>query len=354
MCPKGRGGSTPLPRTKLMFYSESNKIIQVVKAATPSVVAVLVSKELTKLQKEMGPNLGKDLVEDSKGMVKIGGCSGFFVSADGYILTNRHIVEDEEASYSVIWQNKTYICEILARDKVTDIAVLKINSLEGLNFPFLKLADSSKLQLGQTVIAIGNALGEFQNTVSRGIVSGLSRDIKTGIEEDTREFFGLIQTDAAINPGNSGGPLINLQGKVIGICAAVILGVENIGFAIPVNQAKNILEDIRKYGKICRPSLGVRYFLIDQEMQELRNLPFNYGAYIVHETIPGHGGIISGGIAEEVGLEEGDIILEINKEKIQKDFNLAQALVHYKIGDVVKIVYWQKGEKKEAKIQLKC
>ncbi|MDD3098399.1 MAG: trypsin-like peptidase domain-containing protein [Candidatus Pacebacteria bacterium] len=337
-----------------MFYSESNKIIQVVKSATPSVVAVLVSKELAKLKKEMGPDLSKDLIDDGKGMVRIGGCSGFFVSADGYVLTNRHIVEDEEASYTVIWQNKTYNCKILVRDKITDIAILKIDSLDHSNFPYLKLADSSKLQLGQTVIAIGNALGEFQNTVSRGIISGLSRDIKTEIEEDTREFFGLIQTDAAINPGNSGGPLIDLRGRAIGICTAVILGVENIGFAIPVNQAKNILEDIKKYGKVCRPNLGVRYFLIDQEIQDLRSLPFNYGAYIVHETIPGHGGIISDGIAEKVGLKEGDIILEINKEKITKNFNLAQALALYKIGDIIKVVYWHKGEKKEIEIELKC
>jgi len=172
-------------------------------------------------------------------------------------LTNRHIVQDEEASYTVVWQNKTYSCKILVRDKITDIAILKI---DGSDFPYLKFDNSSQLKLGQTVMAIGNALGEFQNTVSRGIVSGLSRDIKAEVGENIQEFFGLIQTDAAINPGNSGGPLINLSGRVIGICTAVVLGVENIGFAIPINQAKSIFENIKKYGKLCRPSLGVRYF----------------------------------------------------------------------------------------------
>ncbi len=334
-----------------MFYSESNKIIQVVKSATPSVVAVLVSKELSKIEKEVAPEISQSLIKDESGMVKIGSCSGFFISPDGYILTNRHLVEDEEASYTVVWQNKTYSCQILVRDKITDIAILKISSE---NFPYLKLGDSSKLQLGQTVIAIGNALGEFQNTVSRGIISGLSREIETEVEENIRGFSGLIQTDAAINPGNSGGPLIDLSGKVIGICAAVILGVENIGFAIPINQAKSIFDDIRKYGKICRPRLGIRYFLIDEEMQKLHHLAFDYGAYIIYETIPGHGGIVRGGLAEKAGLKEGDIILEINKQKITKQFNLAQALAGCKIGEIINITYWRKGEKKEIKIKLEC
>lgn len=342
-----------------MFFSESNQIIKAVKTATPSVVVVLMSKELSKIKQEIGVDIARSLV-DEKGMVKIGECSGFFVSSDGYILTNRHIIEDEDASYAVVWQNKTYPCQILARDKITDIAVLKIDGSnfpyfersEKKGFPYLKFADSSQLKLGQTVIAIGNALGEFQNTVSRGIVSGLSRNIKTGIEESLQEFSGLIQTDAAINPGNSGGPLIDIHGRVIGICVAVILGVENIGFAIPINEAKVILEDIKKYGKVCRPSLGVRYFLVDEEMQKLHNLPFDYGAYIIYETVPGHGGIVSGGLAEKAGLQEGDIILEINKEKIAKQFNLAKALAGYKIGDTIKVVYSNQGEKKEAKIKL--
>jgi len=334
-----------------MFSSESNQTIKAVKTATPSVVAVLMSKEMSKIKKEIGADAARYLV-DEKGMVKIGGCSGFFVSPDGYILTNRHIVEDEEASYTVVWQNKTYSCKILVRDKITDIAVLKISPEHVEGFPYLKFANSSQLKLGQTVIAIGNALGEFQNTVSRGIVSGLSRDIKTEIGENIQEFFGLIQTDAAINPGNSGGPLINLSGKVIGICTAVVLGVENIGFAIPINQAESILEDVKKYGKICRPSLGVRYFLIDEEMQKLHNFPFNYGAFIIYETIPGRGGIISESAAEKAGLKEGNIILEINSKKITKQYNLSRVLAQYKIGDLIKIIYWSEGKKKEAEVKL--
>jgi len=331
-----------------MFFSESNQTIRAVNAATPSVVAVLMSKELSKIKKEIGADIARYLV-DEKGMVKIGGCSGFFISSDGYVLTNRHIVQDEEASYTVVWQNKTYSCKILVRDKITDIAILKI---DGSGFPYLKFDNSSQLKLGQTVMAIGNALGEFQNTVSRGIISGLSRDIKTEVGENIQEFFGLIQTDAAINPGNSGGPLINLSGRVVGICTAVVLGVENIGFAIPINQAKSIFENIKKYGKLCRPSLGVRYFLIDEEMQKLHNFPFDYGAFIIYETIPGRGGIVPEGPAEKAKLKEGDITLEVNKEKITKQSNLSQVLSHYKIGDVIKTTYWNKEEKKQIEIKL--
>ena len=331
-----------------MFFSESNQTVRAVNAATPSVVAVLMSKELSKIKKEIGVDIARYLV-DEKGMVKIGGCSGFFISSDGYVLTNRHIVQDEEASYTVVWQDKTYSCKILVRDKITDIAILKI---DGSDFPYLKFDNSSQLKLGQTVMAIGNALGEFQNTVSRGIVSGLSRDIKAEVGENIQEFFGLIQTDAAINPGNSGGPLINLSGRVIGICTAVVLGVENIGFAIPINQAKSIFENIKKYGKLCRPSLGVRYFLIDEEMQKLHHFPFDYGAFIIYETIPGRGGIVPEGPAEKAKLKEGDIILEVNKEKITKQSNLSQVLAHYEIGDVIKITYWNKEEKKQIKIKL--
>ena len=230
-----------------MFFLEPNQTIKAVKTATPSVVAVLMSKELSKIKKEIGTDTARYLV-DEKGMVKIGGCSGFFVSSDGYILTNRHIVEDEEASYTVVWQNKTYSCKVLARDKITDISILKI---DGNDFPYLRFADSSKLKLGQTVIAIGNALGEFQNTVSRGIVSGLSRDIKAEVGEDIQEFFGLIQTDAAINPGNSGGPLINKQGKVIGINNFKIGEGESLGFALESNYIKEIVNQIslEKLGK---------------------------------------------------------------------------------------------------------
>lgn len=342
------------------MYSEYLLTIKAIKKALPAVVGILVSKHLTQLEKELGSDFIKGIslysyfeksgLIDEKGMVKISGCSGFFVSKDGFILTNRHVVEDDESSYTVFWNNKTFPCEIVLKDKVTDLAVLKI---EGKNFPYLKLGDSSKIQLGQTVVAIGNALGEFENTVSRGIVAGLSRNLKTSSEDGEEELFGLIQTDAAINPGNSGGPLIDLFGKAIGVNTAVVLGVENIGFAIPINSAKKILNDLRKYGRVKRPSLGIRYYLIDEKIQKEHHLPFSYGAFIIYGLAPNREGIIKGGAADLAGLKEGDIILEIENQKITKDTNLAHLLSQYSVGEKIKIRYFRKGETKEIVLELK-
>ncbi len=332
-----------------MFLSESRQIIRIVKHAVPAVVGILMTQPLSQLKdKQSFQKLG---LVDENGMVKLNGCSGFFISPDGHILTNCHVVEDETATYSVVWQGETYGGEVLVRDKENDIAILKIS---GKGFPFLSLGDSSSLCLGQRVITIGNALGEFTNTVSCGVVSGLSRHIKAGLINSTQEFSGLIQTDAAINPGNSGGPLINIQGKVIGICTAVILNVENMGFATPVNRAKVIWQDVQKHGKVFRPSLGIRYFLVAEQLQKGYNLPFSYGAFIIYEADCGKKGIIPGGSAEKAGLQEGDVILEIDGNKINPNFDLAQALEKSKIGDLVTITYWHQSEKKEASIKIEA
>lgn len=331
------------------FKSEYQQTIRAVAKALPAVVAILMLKTPEQASEKIEPDLLKVLPRDKNGLLRLGSCSGFFVSSDGYLLTNRHVVEDEEAVYEVVSRHQHYECEIKVRDEITDLAILKI---KGVNFPYLKLGRSSRLQLGETVIAIGNALSEFENTVSRGIISGLSRHLKTDFTENNKEFFGLIQTDAAINPGNSGGPLINLKGEAIGINTAVVLGVENIGFAIPSDQAKIILEDLKKYGKIFRPSLGIRYLLIDEEVQKEHQLPFDYGAFIIFETLPGQKGIIPGGLAEKAGLKEGDIILTINNQKIDQSCNLMAALRNYQKGDKIKIKYWHQNEIKETEIVL--
>ncbi|MGC8651148.1 MAG: S1C family serine protease [Minisyncoccia bacterium] len=327
-----------------MFFisNEYQQTIKAVEKAIPTVVAILMFKSPEQVRQKVDKTIFEQLPRDKNGLVRLGSCSGFFVSPDGYLLTNRHVVEDEEATYEVVWQHHHYPCQILARDEMTDLAILKIQSEHKEKFPFLKLGDSSKVKLGQTVIAIGNALSEFENTVSRGIISGLSRHIQTDGEEQNREFFGLIQTDAAINPGNSGGPLIDLSGEVIGVNTAVVLGVENIGFTIPINQAKVILQDVKKYGQIYRPSLGIRYLPIDEDLQKEHQLPFNYGAFIIYETLPGQKGIINGGIAEKYGLKEGDIILEINNTKIDKIHFLNAILREHRRGEIIKLTYWHK------------
>jgi len=333
----------------IFISNEYQQTIKAVEKAIPAVVAILMFKSPEQVKQKIDKTIFEHLSRDKNGLVCLGSCSGFFVSSDGYLLTNRHVVEDEEASYEVVWKHHHYIPQILARDEMTDLAILKI---DGKDFPYLSLGDSSKLKLGQTVIAIGNALSEFENTVSRGIISGLSRHVQTDNEEQNRDFSGLIQTDAAINPGNSGGPLINLFGQVIGVNTAVVLGVENIGFAIPINQAKVILKDIKQYGKINHPNLGVRYLLIDNELQKEHQLPFNYGAFVIYETPPSQKGVIPGGAAERIGLKEGDIILEIDGKKINKDYNLADVLKEHQLGEKIKIIYWHQNETKQGEIRL--
>ena len=269
-------------------------IISIAKKVCPAVITVIVSKDLPRAENFYSfPYAGKEYVmpQLEKGQksktekTEIGGGSGFIVSENGYVLTSNHVVSDTTADYTVILDPKhKYPAKVLSRNPINDTAVLKI---EGNNFPYLEMADSGKIELGEDVVAVGNALGEFTDTLSAGIVSGLSRFITAfgGIDNQMQNLRGLIQTDAAINPGNSGGPLINMECQVIGINTAMIAGAQNIGFAIPINYAKKDLEEVKKYGKIIMPFLGVKYVLISKEMAEANKLPVNDGALVVREAI---------------------------------------------------------------------
>jgi len=271
-----------------------------------------------------------------KEKTKIGGGSGFIVSQDGYVITSNHVVGEKDADYTVIYEpKKTYPAKVISRDPINDIAVLKI---QGKNFPCLELADSDKVELGETVIAVGNALGEFHDTVSTGVVSGLSRYIAafSGLSKQAEMLRGLIQTDAAINPGNSGGPLVNIEGKVIGVNTATVMGAQNIGFAIPINYAKRDLEEVKKYGRIKRPFLGVKYIILNKEISEKNKLPVDYGALITRETL-GESAIVPGGAADKAGLREFDIILECQKEKITEENPLSCILQKYQISQEVSL-----------------
>ena len=216
--------------------------VEVAKKVCPAVITITITKNLPKIEGfYFFPFYGEEFIfpkfKKEKEKTKIGGGSGFIVSPDGYVLTCSHVVSDLEADYTVIVTPKEkYQAQVLARDPLVDIAVLKINSKKPL--PYLELGDSNKIELGEQVLAIGNPLGEFEDTLSAGIISGLSRKIKAygGIPFKATTLRGLIQTDAAINPGNSGGPLVNMEGKAIGINTAMVMGAENIGFAIPINS----------------------------------------------------------------------------------------------------------------------
>jgi serine protease Do len=336
---------------------EKSPIIEVAKKVCPAVITITISKDLPKVEGfYFFPFMGKDLMipkveRGKKEKIKIGGGSGFIVSPDGLILTCRHVVSEPELDYTIILEpEKTYPAKILATDPLTDIAVLKISEK---NLPFLELGDSNQIELGQTVVAIGNPLGEFYDTLSAGIISGLSRKIQAVgfLSRQVESLRGLIQTDAAINPGNSGGPLVDLEGKVIGINTAMVMGAQNIGFAIPINYAKKILEEVKKYGKAKVPFLGIRYIILDKEIAQANKLPVDYGALIVRETL-GEPPIVKGSAAEKAGLKEFDIVLELSGEKITMDNTLAEILQKHKIGEEISLKVLREGKEINLKAEL--
>jgi len=321
---------------------EKSPIIEVAKKACPAVITIVISKDLPKIegfyffpygdQKFIVPKVEKGKKEKTK----IGGGSGFIVSPDGYIITSNHVVEDRTADYTIIFDpNKKFESKVVSRDPINDIAILKVNAK---NLPYLELGDSEKIELGQTVIAIGNALGEFHDTVSTGVVSGLSRYITafSGINRQAERLRGLIQTDAAINPGNSGGPLVDIDCKVIGVNTATVIDAQNIGFAIPINYAIKDLEEVKKYGKVRRPFLGVKYILLNKEIAEKNKLPVNYGAFVVRETL-GEPAIIKGSAAEKAGLQEFDIILECEGKKITEEDSLSRLLQDHEVNNEISL-----------------
>ncbi|MBI2024901.1 MAG: trypsin-like peptidase domain-containing protein [Candidatus Harrisonbacteria bacterium] len=325
---------------------EKSPIIKTIKKVMPAVVSIVISKSLEAIEKEIPPDLlpfmpfGQPHLNipeseiDSRGMVKIGGGSGFIVNSNGTILTNKHVVIDPRAEYTVVTNDeKKYKAEVLARDPVDDVAILKIDAG---NLPTVELGDSSGVELGQSVVAIGNALGLFKNTVSAGIISGLARSIRAATVPmaPTQELRGLIQTDAAINPGNSGGPLVDLDGKAIGINAAIVFGAQNLGFAIPISYAERDLSDLKKFGRIKRPLLGLRYVTIDEDIKGKMKLPVDYGAMVVGQK-PHNEGVVKDSPADKAGLKEKDIVLECDGNKITVNKTIQDVLEEKEAGDAL-------------------
>lgn len=344
--------------------SHEAQIISVVKAASPAVVSVTVTKNVPIIEQYSINPFGNDpffrqfFGEEfqipqyrQKGTKKqeVGGGSGFIISANGLVLTNKHVVADTQAEYTVFTNNgKKYPAKVLARDPIQDLAVLKI---EASGLPTLLLADSDQIQVGQTAVAIGNALGEFRNTVSVGVVSGLARSVTATGPNITENLQNLIQTDAAINPGNSGGPLLNLKGEVMGINTAIAQGAQGIGFAIPINQAKRDINDAINKGKIITPYLGVRYLTITSVVQEEKKLSFDYGA-LVAKGEGGEAAIVKDSPADKAGIKEGDIILEFGEKRVDKDHQLASLVLLHSVGEIVTIKIWRNGGMLDLKVAL--
>ncbi|MBY0310341.1 trypsin-like peptidase domain-containing protein [Patescibacteria group bacterium] len=290
------------------------------------------------------PRVRENGVEEQE----VGGGSGFIVSSDGMVVTNRHVVNDTEARYSVITTSgESYPVEVLALDTQLDIAILKISELPAnVYLEPLIFGDSTSLRLGESVVAIGNALAEFQNSVSVGVVSGLSRSIvATDGFGESEALSEVIQTDAAINPGNSGGPLLNLAGEVVGVNVATSRGADNIAFALPAHVVRDVVESVKETGAIVRPFLGVRYVTVSQELQEVNNLSVDYGALVARGERPEALAVMPGSPADRAGLRENDIILNIDGEDL-RGRDLATILRGKKVGQSISLTILSQGQER--------
>jgi S1-C subfamily serine protease len=314
----------------ILKLDEQEATIRAIKKVMPSVVSIIIYDEKETVVLDL--STGKQSVKKEK--VKAGSGTGFIISADGLILTNKHVVNsagDENAQYQVVLNSgKEYYAQMIGKDPINDLAVLKIFDK---NLPSVELGDSGTLEIGTSVIAIGNVLGKYQNSVTKGIVSGLERNlIASDSTGNTQNLSNTIQTDAEINLGNSGGPLIGLDGKVIGVNVAIDEAGKSIGFAIPINDAKPVIKSVKEKGLIVRPRLGVRYVMITPVMAEKDKLKRTSGARIIKGD-DGSAAVVPGSPAEKAGLAEGDIIFEIVGIKVEGKNTLLSIIQRFKPKD---------------------
>lgn len=325
-------------RIERKIVSEESVVIEVAEKVSPSVVTVAIETPKRRII-EFSPFGGFSSKLEGGKPQDIG--TGFIASSDGLIITNKHVVSRKDAKYKVITKDgKEYAVEKIERDPNNDIAILKINAK---NLKPVTLGDSSNLKVGQFVIAIGTALGEFRHTVTTGVISGLGRGIVAGdvFEGYVERLDDVIQTDAAINPGNSGGPLLNSSGEVIGVNVAVVEGAENIGFAIPINTVKSSLEEFKKGGGFKgRAFLGVRYQTIGLSQAILNDLP--QGAFIVE--------VVDDSPAQKAGILVEDIITKIDDQKVDGD--LSEIISKKKPHDVIKVELWRDGQTRTVEVTL--
>lgn len=269
-----------------------------------------------------------------------GAGSGIIITSDGYVLTNKHVISGSSqlavtTSDGTVYDN----VKVVGTDPLNDLAFIKVNGVD--NLKPATLGDSSSVRIGQKVVAIGNSLGEFQNTVTSGIISGTGRPISASEGNSVETLTDLIQTDAAINPGNSGGPLVNLSGQVIGINTAVAEDAQSIGFSIPVNSAKGIIKNLQKTGKVERAYLGVNYLTITPENAKQYNLPVKKGAYVVSSE---GSSIISGSPADKAGIKDKDIITKVGDLEVGDHGSVSSLIGEYGTGDTVQLTIIRSGK----------
>ncbi len=356
---------TFLPNLQTQITVANGDVSTIVEQTNPAVVSIVITKDVPVVEQYF-ENPFNDLFggnspffnfqvpryrQNGTEKKEVGGGSGFIISDDGYIVTNAHVVQNAQAEYTVFTNSEVkYNAEVVAVDEVLDIALLKIDAT-GLSS--LSFGNSDVLKLGEPVIAIGNALGEYRNTVSTGVISGLSRSIVAGDNSGQSEVLeNVIQTDAAINPGNSGGPLLNLAGEVIGINVAVARGSENIAFALPANTVKTSVESMKQNGRVIRPYLGVRYTPITASLKEKNKLSVDYGVIVLRGAQPDELAVIPGSPADKAGIVENDILIEVDGVKLDEEHSLSSLIRLKKVGDTISIKLLHKGEEKTLSIKL--
>lgn len=334
------GGSNSTARKQQIISDEGNLISSIAKDVGQSVVSIDIQSQ----------TVTQDFFGFPQTSNQASSGSGFIVSSDGIIVTNRHVVPNENSTVSVTLADGTKFdnVKIIGRtnaNSVLDVAFLKIQDTKGKKLVPAMLGDSSKMQVGDRVVAIGNALGQFQNTVTSGIISGFGRDVQAGDQSgfSTENLTDLFQTDAAINEGNSGGPLVNINGEVIGVNTAIASGAQNIGFAIPVNDVKGLINSVLGSGKLQQPYLGVRYVSLTADIAYQYNLKVRQGAYIT-PTGDGSPSVLLDSPAAKAGLREKDVIIKVNNTKLDDKTSLTSALTRFKVGDKVDLTVIRDGK----------
>lgn len=339
--------ATPsITQQKTVLTSQAALVSQIAKDVGPSVVSVNVTSQSTSTNPFaafFGGNSGTQ-TEESAG-------TGIILTANGLIMTNRHVVSAGSTSVSVTLSDGTVYKDVKVVGRTNDndsldVAFLQIQDTKGKSLTPAKIGDSSKVKVGDSVVAIGNALGQFQNTVTSGIISGYGRSLQASASDgsSSENLDNLFQTDAAINEGNSGGPLVNLNGEVIGMNTAVASDSQSIGFAIPINDLSGLIGSVKSTGKLQRPYLGVVYVPITSDIKEQYSLSVSSGAYIPTTDQAGEDTVISGGPADKAGLQPGDIITKIDGSDINQSTSLVSLLGKHKVGDTVSLTIVRDGK----------
>jgi len=321
-------GGVPVSEVKI---EESSAIISAVEAVSPAVVTIQVQ--------------GTGLLGAAQGVG-----SGVIFDSRGWIITNRHVVEGAQQLAVVLADSRTYPGRVYGIDPLTDLAIVKI---DGADLPAAPVGNSADLKPGQLAIAIGNPLGNYQNSVTTGVISGLGREITaaSAVGSDAERLRNLIQTDAAINQGNSGGPLVNSSGQVIGINTAVSQDAQGLGFAIPIDVAKPIMAQALRGQELTRPWIGVYYQMVNPALADELGLPVDYGSLIANSGTD-EPAVFPDSPADRAGLQEGDIIVAVNGERIDEDHDLSSLILPHEPGETVTLRILRESSTREVRVTL--